>query len=241
MYGYQDSNEVTPGKSGGKFGLNSGVNVIKFEYNPNAGKDESEQDAIDFHVKIDEKEYRKRFFPVSKVFAKGGGEITDTNSQEYKDELAKSQKLLNAELTDIAEAFVGPESVKEALSVPINSFKDFAEILERLVKSVPNWDKKEVDVFLQYQWKPTGENTRTFLELPKNVKHGSYITSTKGGGFKEDRTETHLKYVSEDGITHPFKRNEWFVNHAFANVTNLEGGNESEEMNTQGNSQPAGW
>ena len=49
-YGYQDSKEVGPGKQGGKFGLNTGV-VTKFEYNPNAGKDGAEQDAIDLNMK----------------------------------------------------------------------------------------------------------------------------------------------------------------------------------------------
>ena len=36
MYGYTDSSEIKTGKSVGKFGLNTGATVIKFEYNPNA-------------------------------------------------------------------------------------------------------------------------------------------------------------------------------------------------------------
>ncbi len=222
MYGYQDSNEVAPGASGGKFGLNTGVNVTKFEYNPNAGKDGAQQDGIDLTIQIGEREYMKRFFPVSKVFAKGGGEITDTNSPEYKEELEKAVKLLNAELTSIVEAYVSPEEVKAALSAPINSFKDFAQILERLVKSVPNWEKQPVDVFLQYQWQPTGDNDRTYLQLPNNVKQGIYIVKSKGNGYVEDRTDTHLKYYNpENGETHPFKRGKWFVESAFANQTTL--------------------
>jgi len=84
MYGYQDSSEVASGSGGGKFGLNSGVFITKFEYNPNAGAGGAAGDGIDLTVQVGEKEYRKRFFPVSKVYApKGGGEITDTNSEEY--------------------------------------------------------------------------------------------------------------------------------------------------------------
>lgn len=239
MYGYQDSGEVAAGAAGGNFGLNSGVNVTKFEFNPNAGKDGAAGEAIDLTVQIGDREFRKRFFPVSKVFSKGGGEITDTNSAEYKEAYSKEVKLLNADLTSIVEAFVSPEQVREALNVPINSFKDFAQVLERLIKSVPNWEKQPVDVFLQYQWKPTGDNDRTYLELPKNVKQGIYLVRTLGEGFKEERTDTSLKYVNESGVTHPFKRGSWFVDSAFANLTELAPTPSASSM--QGASTGSGW
>ena len=47
MYGYQDSGDLAPGKQGGKFGLNTGAFVTKFEYNANSGKDGAAGDAID--------------------------------------------------------------------------------------------------------------------------------------------------------------------------------------------------
>lgn len=222
LYGYTGAEEVTPGKQGGVFGLNQGVFVTKFEFNPNAGKDGTPGEAVDFTVQIQEREYMKRLFPITKVFGENG-EITDTNSKEYEEGFAKEVKLLNAELTSIVEAFVGEEAVKAALNVPIRGFKDFAMILERLVKSVPNWDKTPVDVFLQYQWAPKGDNTRTYLELPKNVKQGIYITKSDSLNYTEVRTDTSLKYVVEDqGIEHPFKRGKWFVESAFANLTTLE-------------------
>jgi hypothetical protein len=222
MYGYQDSGDLAPGKQGGKFGLNTGAFVTKFEYNPNAGSDGSAGDAIDLTIQIGEREYRHRFFPISKVF-KDGSEITDTNSQEYKDGIAKETSQLNAMLTDIVKVFVDEETLKTALATPISSFKNYAEILQRLVQSAPNWQKVPVDVFLQYQWKPSGDNDRTYLELPKNVKHGLFITKSFGEGFVEERTSGHLKYVNEEGIQHPFKRGEWFLGSAFANQTNLSG------------------
>ena len=222
MYGYTDSNDVGPGKSGGKFGLNIGANITKFEYNPNGGSGGAEQDCIDFTVQIGEKEFRHRYFPVSKVYGKGGGEITDTNSEEYKEGLKKEVSLLNATLSDIVKCFVSEADLKTALATPIASFKDYAQILERLVKSTPNWDKTNVDVFLQYQWQPSGENDKTYLELPKNVKHGTFICRTQGSGYAEDRTPTHLRYVhSESGAVHPFRRNEWFVTSDFAKQTGV--------------------
>ena len=222
MYGYQDSGELAPGKQGGKFGLNTGV-VTKFEFDANAGKDGAAAEAIDLTVKVDDKEFRTRYFPISKVFAKGGGEITDTNSKEYKDGYAAEMKQFNGVISDIVEAFVSKEDLKLALATPISNFKDFASIVTRLVQTTPNWDKKPVDVFLQYQWSPQGDNKRTFLELPKNVKHGSFITASQGPGFDEVRTATTLKYVNSAGDEHPFKRGEWFLNNNFANQVVLEG------------------
>lgn len=222
MYGYTDSSEVGPGKSGGKFGLNSGALITKFEYNPNGGKAGAEQDAIDFTAQIGEKEYRLRFFPVGKIYAKkNGGELTDVNSDEYKARHKEEADLLSATLTDIVKVFVPEEDIKLALSTNIASFKDYAQILERLVKSNPNWNKTPADIFLQYQYSPSGDNPVTYLELPKNVKHGQFIAkSLPGEVFVENRTATSLKYNSGD-VQHPFKRNEWFIASDFAKQTGI--------------------
>ena len=222
MYGYQDSGDLAPGKQGGKFGLNTGAFVTKFEFNPNAGKDNAAAEAIDFTVQVGEREYRHRFFPITKVF-KDNAELTDPNTEEYKEEFKKLVDQFNATISDIVKCFVSEEELKTALSVPIPTFKDFANIVSRLVQSTPNWQKKPVDVFLQYQWAPTGDNDKTYLELPKNVKHGSFIVASEGVGFKEVKTPTSLKYVKEDGTEHTFKRGEWFLESAFANQVNLTG------------------
>jgi hypothetical protein len=221
MYGYQDSNDVGPGKQGGKFGLNAAF-VTKFEYNPNAGKEGAQQDAIDFTAQVGEREYMLRFFPVARVFGKNG-EITDTNSAEYKEEKEKQVALLNATLSDIVKAFVPEESLKAALASPMSSFADYAQVLQRLVQGVPNWQKKPVDIFLEWQYTPKGDNTKSYLQLPKDVKHGAWITASKGPGYKEEKTATHLRYVNEAGDIHPLKRGEWYVGSAFATQTVLDG------------------
>jgi hypothetical protein len=219
-YGYKSSTEVGPGKSGGKFGLNQGAFITKFQYNPNGGQGGAQQDAIDLTVQVGEKEYMTRFFPVGKVYASsknGGRELTDPNTQEYKDERKKLVDLFNATLSDIVACFQPEEVIQQALSTPISSFADYAQILQRLVQSTPNWNKIPVDVFLEYQTAPTGENTRTFLKLPKNVKHGQFLVRSQGPGYKEERTESHLRYIDAEGTIHPFRRTEWFVGSSFAN------------------------
>ena len=219
MYGYKESGDLAPGKQGGKFGLNSGAFVTKFEYNANAGKDGAAADAIDFTVQVGEREYRNRLFPVSKVY-KDNNEITDTASEEYKVAFVKEMELFSAYISDIVKCFVPAEDLKTALATPIVSFKDYAQIVTGLVQRSPNWNKKPVDVFLQYQYTPSGDNDRTYLELPKNVKHGAFIVPTEGA-VTEVKTDSSLTYVKEDGTNHPFKRGEWYLASAFANVINL--------------------
>ena len=236
MYGYQDSGDLAPGKQGGKFGLNTGAFVTKFEFNANAGKDGAAGDAIDLTVQVGEREYRHRFFPITKVFAKEGGEITDVSSEEYKEAFKKEVDQFNAVISDVVKCFVSAEDLRTALATPIPTFKDFANIVTRLVQATPNWQKKPVDVFLQYQWSPQGNNDKTYLELPKNVKHGSFIVVSQGAEFKEEKTNTSLKYVKEDGTEHPFKRGEWFLESAFANQINLTGGTAMNSATTAGTS-----
>ena len=137
MYGYKDSNDVAPGAQGGKFGLNTGAHITKFEYNANAGAGGAAQDALDLTIQVGEREYRKRFFPISKVYAKGdGGEITDTNSEEYKIRFKEEAELFNATVSDIVKVFVGEEDLKAALSTPMSSFADFARVVTRLVLTI---------------------------------------------------------------------------------------------------------
>lgn len=228
MYGYKDSGDVAPGKQGGKFGLNQGF-ITKFEFNATAGKDGSAGEAIDLTVQVGEREYRNRIFPIGKVF-KDNAEVTDTSSKEYKDLVAKETDLLNAYISDIVKCFVSAEDLQAALATPISSFRDYANIITTLVQRSPNWQTKPVDVFLQYQWSPSGDNDRTYLELPKNVKHGIVFVASQGKAT-EVKTDTSLSYTKEDGSSHPFKRGEWFMASNFANPINLKSSSEAGEMN----------
>ena len=164
----------------------------------------------------------KRFFPVGKLFAKkNGGELTDPTSEAYKEAHKEAVEMFNATITDIVLTFVDKADLMAALAHPIADFAQYAQLLQRLVQSSPAYiAKAPVDVFLEYQFKPSGENTRTFLQLPKDVKQGSWICRSLGAGAIEDRSASHLRYTV-NGVAHPFKRGEWFLGSAFANVINL--------------------
>ena len=219
--GYVEPEKQTGGNSNVHFGLNQGAFVTKFEFNPNGGKDGEARDSFDVTVNVNGNEFKQRFFPPEKVFV--GGEELPKNHPDYQKNLEKQIEMLSATLIHIAEALAGKDYIKQAMSRPFPDFKTWAQTLERAVKTAnPNWDKTPVDVFLQYQWQPTGENTRTFLELPKNIKQGLYIVKAQEGNFEKDETSSGIKYVNENGEVHPLKRNKWFAESNFANPINLE-------------------
>lgn len=227
-YGFQNSDAVTPGAQGGKFGLNSGAFITKFEFNPNGGKDGAPSECIDIWVKVGEREFRKRIYPVQKIF-KDNVELTDVNSEDYKKEHAAAVKLLNADVSDFACALIPAATLEASLNVPINSFAQFAQIVERTVKgNNPNWNTAPVDVFLGYQWQPSQGQTRTWLELPKNLKHGKIVCAHIPGDFIEDKTNTHLRYATAEGVKHPFTRGEWYMGSDFSKATgDLSGSTEA--------------
>ena len=237
MYGFEDTTS-----SGISMGLNSGATITKFEYNALGGAGGAEQDCIDVTIKVKERDFRTRYYPVVKVYGKNNeGELTDKTSAEYKKQHALLVKDLNGMLTQVVKCFVPVEDLKAALATPINSFKDYAVLLERLIKTVPGWDTKPVDVFLQYQWKISEGQTTTFLEIPKKIgTHGEFLCASKGEGFVKNHTGS-LKYVNAEGIEHPFKRSAWFMDSPFANRVQPVEENEDVDLGSGGSPTTTGW
>lgn len=224
MYGYEESTG-----SGLSFGGNFGNAYLKkFEFTANGGKDGAEADAVDivFEVNGTEKSYRK--FPVTRAFDEGV-EITDPNHAKFKEAVKDFNKIM----THIVGTFVEKTDLQAALATPIKSFKQYINVLASLLPK--DYADIKLDIFAQYQWQITGSNTRTFLEFPKKMTAGPWLVqsvSPAGGTWKEVRTETSLKYVDEEGNTHPFVRNEWFVKSNYANPQFEEDGEgQASEMN----------
>lgn len=230
MYGYNEQEEISGGGKV-KFGLNKGF-LTKFEYNPNGGKEGAEQDCFDVTVNVEGREFRQRFYPVTKVFREGkdtdGGEITDTTSDEYKEAVKRDSGRLSTILSDYVKCFIPKETLQAALATPINTFKDYVLILERLVKNSGDFEKTPIHVFLQYQWQPKGDNDRTYLELPatggklKHIKQGTYVTKFVEGDFGQNSDSTGIEYINENGVVHTIKRTSWYAGTAWAKVTKIE-------------------
>ena len=214
MYGYTQTEDVAvKGGNYGVFGLNQNVFLTKFDFIENGGKGGTQKEALDIIIKINENSEQKvRFFELNKF---------PTESDE---DFEKRAKVFSRTLIDYVECFV-PANVIQTNLQNITTFKQFVQTLERLIKSVAGWDKKPLDVFLQYQKKISGTNNTTFLEVPRNdskVYQGKFICPTQGPGFKRVEGEEALIYKNEAGVTHPFERNKWFMDSTYANQIKLQ-------------------
>jgi hypothetical protein len=186
--------------------------------------------------------YRK--FKVTKAFGKNNVEITDPKSPEFQKEL----KEFNASITHVLRCFKTEEEIKAALtSAPIANFKDFCKITMSLLPK--DYEKVPLDIFFNWQWSLKGENTRTFLELPKKMSYGKWLCKaippqaspeTKGepqwkAVVYDDPTSSMpiaLKFVDDAGNVHPFTRNGWYMLQNFAKQQNLEGDKPATESGT---------
>ena len=219
-YGYA---EHVAKESSFVFGLNAGnVRLTKFNHTMHGGKDGAELEALDIMFTIDGNERGYRRFPISRAYAKDDAgeqvEVTDPAHPAF----VQAQKDLSAVLVHIVGCFVDKTDIQAALSRPIASFKDYATILSGLLPT--NFADTPLDGFGQYQWQIGGEAKVTYLEFPKNMKHGRWLEAAHVPKDKWEKQvklgastgETALRYVDADGNVHPFKRNGWYMESNFA-------------------------
>ena len=252
MYGYENDE---PRQSTNVFGLNPGVaRMVKFEWINNAGKDGAEAEALDIQFQIDgsDRPSSYRMFPVTKAFGKDQEEITDPKAPEFQ----KAVKDFNSCITHILHCFVDIETIKAAFANPIANFKEFCKICMSLLPK--DYDQQKLDIFFQYQWQIKGEAKMTYLELPKKMSYGKWLSKaiapSEGSEWKEMRhkdpdakTPVALKYVDGEGNIHPFVRNGWFMLSNFAkqqrseeDPSNIEGDSAAGEA-AEGQSAGSGW
>ena len=214
-FGFKKVSEINANNSNvagnyGKFGLNEAT-LSKFDYVAYGGKDPNvQQDALDVSFKVGEKDFNHRIFP-ARVFGN-----TDVNSASYKEELAKSQDQVISSISQIVEAIVPSATIEQALAATKpSSFKDYVELMARLIKGVANWDKKPLHLFLNWQAKPSENQQKTYLEVPRQnilkFNNSIYVTSKLEGTWTEDRTDDKLVYKNASGEKHPISRDKWFM------------------------------
>lgn len=217
-WGFQnDNDESLKSKTGGKFGLNEGF-ITKFEYNANAGKDESPADAIDITAVVGEREYRLRVYDITGDLFKGDNKISP-DEPGYAELYNAEQKQRQAVIVHTVKAFgVTEEQIKTALQTgnPTN-FATWAQIMCSLKGA--DFATKPVDIFLEYQWSIKDENDRTYLQLPSNMKGGRFLAPhVSPVGAWEAVTDTNgLRYVDSAKNEHPFNRSANYMDSNKAN------------------------
>lgn len=217
-FGYiDDTDESLKSKSGGVFGLNTPAFLTKFELNPNAGADGAAQDAIDITIQVEDKEFRSRIYPTTKVYDKDGNELTDKTTPEYVKAYNLDWSQKNAVIVHLLKAFRTEEEIKAALATPLNSFADFARVVTGLLPAEA--EKKVLDVFLEYQWNIGDGQDRTYLQLPRNMKGGYFVCAsvTPNGAWTKVQDDKGLRYVDAQGNEHPFTRDKNFMSGNKAN------------------------
>lgn len=211
-FGFQDDGDkALQSKSSGKFGLNLG-RITKFEYNPNSGKDGSTGDGFDITVEVGDRKYMQKIFAITKVFGKDNTEITDQTDPQYITNFNNNMTQMKAVFTHFLKVFRTEAELKMAFQNPPASFADYFKLIESLKPD--NFASIPVDVFLEYQWKIKGDNTRTFLQLPQNMKGGYFIGKAlpATGSWSEERDEKEsLIYKDGAGNTHPFNRSKDYL------------------------------
>lgn len=225
-YGYKKVSDINTNNEGGnygKFGINEAT-LASFEYTNEAGSGGTSGEAVDIKFKVGEKDFLWRVFP-PKTFS-----TADPSTEEYKKSQKQAEDQFVLALSQLTEAFVNPTTIQGALlaSKPTN-FKDYIELMGRLIKNTPNWNQKQLDLFLQWQSKPGANQTKTYLEVPRvyNLKFGNeiYVTAKQEGNYTKDASAENLVYKNESGEKHPITRTKWWVeNSANAKRINLEEG-----------------
>lgn len=211
-WGFQsDNDESLKTKQGGVFGLNN-ANITVFEYNPNAGKDESPADAIDITVAVGDKEYRSRVYDITGDLFKGDNKISP--DEPGYNELYNAEKTQReAVVIHVAKALgATEESIKTALqNGNVTDFKSWAIAITNIKGA--DFATKPVDAFLEYQWNIQEGNDRTYLQLPKNMKGGRFLSAhiPPVGAWESKMTEKGMVYMDSAGNQHPFDRSKNYM------------------------------
>jgi hypothetical protein len=221
---------------GGKFGLNENCKIVGFAYNPKAGKDGADAEAMDLQILLPEEDEprRMRVFPAGNVKYKdknAGTEkvlvtVNDCKTNEERAAFQKAMTRVSGTITHIMKCFVPQEKYEQAIKQrPISSFKDLVmacgSMLPKNFKEIP------IDAFLEYQWNSAfnqnGEEV-VYLQFPFSTMSGAFlcphVEHTEPWELHKNPNAGDLEnawwYTSKDAtgaeVTHPFKRKGQYMN-----------------------------
>ena len=191
------------------------------QFNPNAGKDGSPSDAFDIHINIDGRDYKRRLYDVTRVFDNKGNELQPTDP-EYNKIYSDNMNQILAVISHVCRAVgVTKQMQDNAFQQPVSSFAEWCQRMVALANQV-NYQSKDIDIFLEWQWNISPGADRKFLEIPKNMKGGSFIcpshpvvkkwTAETSWIDSNGRDIKGLRYKDDGGNIHPFVRNAAYMN-----------------------------
>ena len=206
----EDSSFAGNGGNYGHFGLNQNCFFTEFCYNPNAGSNGAAGEAIDFTIKVGEKEYRRRIFDVVGALYGANNTLVQPTESGYKELADKAKKQLSAVIVHALKSLgITQEVINSKFTTPVANFQDWATRLMSLVPS--NLTSIPIDIFLHYQWKISEGQNKTYLEIPKNLKDGKFLCPAIKAVFKEVRDNQGLYYIDENNQNHLFERSASFL------------------------------
>lgn len=210
-----DTDESLKTKSGGQFGLNPGAFLTGFEWKEDTSSDGEVKGRGEIVFTIGDKEYKIGVFPINKIFAKDGSELTDVDTEEYQTKFAAEASQQSGLLTHVLKAVgVSEEAIKGAFLKTDGELKD---LIIALAETLPvGYNKKPVDLFLEYQWSFGKKEDGSLLDVtypvvPKNMKGGYFVTAAQPGTWTEKRTPEGLFYVNEKNEKHPIWKTKSFM------------------------------
>lgn len=209
--------EELTSKQSGKFGLNKAV-VSNFAFTDKAGKDGTDGNAIDFTVKIKDREYYNRFFLNSEIYDNKNN-LLKPGEPGYPEAFAATYTQIGAVIKHalgalgVTDAAMAGVTIKAA-TTEADMVSSFIETAKGFLALVPaNTLNIPIDIFLEYQWNIREGQDRTYLTQPKNMKGGIFLCPhvEPVGEWTEVRNDDGLHYIDNAGNKHPFTKSSNFM------------------------------
>jgi hypothetical protein len=198
------------------FGLNV-MEITKFEFSPNVGPNNTPGNGIVIEGNVGGKQFWRTFYePDSNREIIVGNKSYQTTDLEYKEHYINQVNDMKKTVTHFVKAYgITQEQIDEALKVPPRSFREWAIIMTKL----PPNPTTTLHIFLEYEWNIKPQNTRTFLQIPKNMKGGRWASPLMTGIWQGvQQPDGSLKYINENGQVHPISKSKDFMESPKANL-----------------------
>lgn len=194
MYGYVNDEKSSNSMV---FGLNQGVKMTKFEFNPNGGKDGAAQECLDIAFEFNGGSVKNwRQFPVTQAIDKNGNKVTDPRSSEMKAAFNE----FNAKISQLMKCFITEEELKQGL-MGVSNFKSYCNALTNLLPK--DFSSVNLDVFCQYQWTSKSDNGTKYVEIPSNVKQGKVFVAAEEGNYEPITIDSKAMTFTFRGTEYP--------------------------------------